>query len=188
MLKLETKRLLLRNFEESDLSDFFEYCSMEKVGPMAGWKPYSDIESVKERLLYEISKPMQFAIELKAEHKVIGSIEVMDVKRERYKNIIIENNSKELGSIVSEKYWGHGYMPEAIMKILEYCFDELHLDVVYAGYVEKNTQSNRLKEKCGFKFIGKISNYRKWIDGTVSDLLAVSITKSEYYKFVGRKI
>lgn len=184
MATFETKRLLLRPFRESDLSDFYEYGSMKKVGTMAGWTPYTDIQSAQKRLDYEITKPHQFAIELKAEHKVIGSIEVMEVKRERYKGIHIDGNSKELGSIVSEKYWGNGYMPEAIMEILKYCFYELGVKIVYAGYVEKNTQSNRLKEKTGFKEIGRVKNYRQWLDGCMSDLIAVSITKEEYEQFV----
>lgn len=180
MLQLETKRLLLRPFKENDIDDYYEYGSMKTVGPMAGWTPYLNKEIAKERLLIEIKKPYQFAIELKEEHKVIGSIEIMEVKRERYKGIKINENSKELGSIISEKYWGNGYMPEAIIEILEFCFYVLHVSVVYAGYVERNTQSVRLKEKCGFKTVGLVPNYRKWIDGTTSNLIAVGITKKEF--------
>lgn len=179
-MQLETQRLLLRQFRVSDIDDYYEYASMEKVGPMAGWIPYSNKEDAMQRLSIEIMKPHQFAIELKKEHKVIGSIEIMDVKKDRYKNIKIEENSKELGSIISEKYWGNGYMPEAIIAALKFCFNVLHVSVVYAGYLEKNTQSLRLKEKCGFKIVGKVPNYRKWIDGMTSDLIVVNITKEEF--------
>ena len=71
-------------------------------------------------------------------------------------------------------------MPEAIIEILEFCFNVLNVSVVYAGYVERNTQSVRLKEKCGFKTVGLVPNYRKWIDGTTSNLIAVGITKKEF--------
>ena len=153
---------------------------MQRVGPQAGWQPYSDIMKAKERLLIEIAKPLQFAIELKEEHKVIGSIEVMDVKREKYKGIDIKENAKELGSILSEKYWGKGYMPEAVMEAVRFCFDNLHVDAVYACYLEKNRQSERLREKTGFTVIGLVPNHRRWIDGQVSDLITVMLSKEEY--------
>lgn len=184
MLQLETKRLLLRHFRESDLDDYYEYGSMEKVGPMAGWMPYPNKESAQQRLSIDMKKPYLFAIELKDEHKVIGSIEIMEVKREKYKGIVIEENAKELGSIISEHYWGNGYMPEAIIEVLKYCFYKLQVAVVYAGYLEKNSQSVRLKEKCGFNIVGKVLNFRKWIDGDFSDLILVSITKESFEKAV----
>jgi RimJ/RimL family protein N-acetyltransferase len=39
---LETKRLRLRPFETSDLDDFFDYCSLDTVGPNAGWEVHTD--------------------------------------------------------------------------------------------------------------------------------------------------
>lgn len=187
MLQLETKRLILRSFKENDIEDFYEYGSMDNVGPRAGWSPYPNKKSAMHRLSIETNKPHLFAIELKEKHKVIGSIEIMEVKKERYKNIKIEENSRELGSIISEKYWGNGYMPETIIEVLNYCFNVLQLSIVYAGYLEKNTQSARLKEKCGFNFVGKVCNYRKWIDGTISDLIVVGITKKEFETMHSRR-
>ncbi len=34
---LETERLILREWQETDLADFFEYASVDGVGQMAGW-------------------------------------------------------------------------------------------------------------------------------------------------------
>ena len=34
---LETQRLILREFKENDLTDFYEYASVDGVGEMAGW-------------------------------------------------------------------------------------------------------------------------------------------------------
>ena len=35
---IETERLILRPFKQTDLEDFYEYASVEGVGEMAGWK------------------------------------------------------------------------------------------------------------------------------------------------------
>lgn len=168
--RIETERLILRNYKISDLDDYYQYVSNPKVGPMAGWNPYTSIDKAKERLEIEMSKPLQFAIELKENHKVIGSIEIMDTKKERM-GIEIDPNSKEIGAILSEEYWGKGIMPEALKAIMEYCFNVLNVDVVYAGHVEANKQSARLQEKCGLEVIGRRQNYRTWIDGEQTDLI-----------------
>ena len=41
---IETNRLLLRSFKQSDLKDFYEYASIEGVGEMAGWPHHKSIE------------------------------------------------------------------------------------------------------------------------------------------------
>ena len=36
-IHIETERLILRPWRESDLQDFYEYASVPGVGEMAGW-------------------------------------------------------------------------------------------------------------------------------------------------------
>lgn len=45
---LETNRLRLRKFKESDLDDLFSYAKSPNVGPKAEWKPHENkAESLK---------------------------------------------------------------------------------------------------------------------------------------------
>ena len=48
--QLETQRLILRPWKESDLCDFFEYASVDGVGEMAGWKHHESVEVSREIL------------------------------------------------------------------------------------------------------------------------------------------
>lgn len=41
---LETERLVLRPWKQSDLKDFFEYASVQGVGEMADWNHHKSIE------------------------------------------------------------------------------------------------------------------------------------------------
>ena len=50
MKTLETERLILRNFKESDLDDLYEYAKVPGVGENAGWPHHEDIESTKKIL------------------------------------------------------------------------------------------------------------------------------------------
>lgn len=57
---LKTDRLVLREWKESDLEDFFEYCSVDGVGQMAGWSPHENIEKSKEILDLFIKEKKDF--------------------------------------------------------------------------------------------------------------------------------
>ena len=41
---METERLILRRWEDSDAEDLFKYASDPDVGPIAGWPPHQSIE------------------------------------------------------------------------------------------------------------------------------------------------
>lgn len=179
-IKLSTERLILRRYKETDLEDYFEYISHKDVGPRLGWTPYNSKQDAFERLKIEMHKPFQFAIELKENHKVIGSIELMNCKKDRYSNLNIENNAKEIGFILSPHFWGKGIMPEACKKIIEFAFEDLQCPVIYIGHVKANIQSKKVQDKLGFKIVGELQNYRRWIDGEMTSLIERKMTREDY--------
>lgn len=177
---LETKRLILRNYKESDLDDYFEIVKQKEVGPRCGWEPRTEKSQALERLKIEMEKPLQFAIVEKESNKVIGSIELMNTKYERYPTETADTNTKEIGFLLSQNYWGKGYMTEATEKIIEFAFKELNLNSIYICHAEANTQSGRVQEKTGFKIINKTPNYRTWIDGTTTARIERKLKKSDW--------
>ena len=186
-MQIETERLILRNYQITDLEDYWQYVQMEDVGPRCGWPAYTDKQKAKERLEIEINKPNQFAIERKESHKVIGSIELMEVKEERYPNCDL-TNAKEIGFLLSKDYWGNGYMPEAVKGVLQYAFEMLNVDKVYISHAEKNFNSARAQEKVGFKIIGRVKNYRQWVDGTLTDSIKRCMTKEEWMQLYKKDV
>ena len=73
---LETERLILRAFAETDLDDFYAYASVPGVGEMAGWPHHKSIETSKNILKSFINEKQVFALFHKADSKVIGLIGV----------------------------------------------------------------------------------------------------------------
>ena len=71
---LETDRLIIRAWKETDLEDFYEYAKVDGVGQMAGWNPHASIQESKTILDMFIKEKKTFALELKDNHKVIGSL------------------------------------------------------------------------------------------------------------------
>ncbi len=178
-MELETKRLLLRNYKTTDINDYWEYVSSDKVGPMCGWTKYTDLKSAEKRLELETKKPYQFAIVLKDNNKVIGSVELMDVK-ENINEHNPTNEIKEIGFLLSEKYWGKGIMPEAVLKIMEFAFLTLKVKKLYAGHYDANFQSARVQDKLGFKIIGHKNNEKTWIDGKKTVLIQRCMTREDF--------
>lgn len=148
---LETQRLILREFKEEDLTDFYEYASVDGVGEMAGWSHHENIETTKEILNSFINDNKVFAIVYKENNKVIGSLGVekygMEDKLDEFKNLY----GREIGYVLSKDYWGKGLMKEAVKCVINYLFDECNLDFIICGYYLFNNQSKRVQEKCGFK-------------------------------------
>ena len=150
-LQIETERLILRPFIQTDLDDFYEYASVEGVGEMAGWKHHQSKEESQQILNRFIENDKTFAIVLKSNNKVIGSLGIeeygMEDKLTEFSNYL----GREIGYVLSKNYWGKGIMPEAVKAVIDYLFKVLDFDFLTCGYYDFNRQSKRVQEKCGFK-------------------------------------
>lgn len=183
---VETRRLVLRNFKEEDINDFFEMASQKDVGPRCGWAPHKTVEVSLEYLKSTKDKPYKFAIVLKDGNKVIGNIEIMDITDiEKYPFLKEEDlaNTKEVGFFINEKYWNNGYMTEALEIIIATSFEVLNYDALVASYFEPNAASGRVQHKCGMKIMGKLKDKGTWYENNEScDLVMTFIDKSMYSK------
>ena len=47
-MTLQTKRLLLRRWEDGDAEDLYTYAKDPDVGPIAGWPPHQSLEESRE--------------------------------------------------------------------------------------------------------------------------------------------
>mgnify|MGYP000742000769 CR=1 FL=1 len=75
---IETNRLVLRPFSESDAPDVFESCKNPNLGNNAGWKPLETIEETIDVLnAIFIGKEGVWAIVSKETKQVIGSIGII---------------------------------------------------------------------------------------------------------------
>lgn len=151
---IKTERLILRPWQPSDLDDFYEYASVKGVGEMAGWHHHETIQKTEEILNRFIEEKKTFAIVLKQNNKVIGSLGIEYIEE----SPMIESPlcGREIGYVLSKDYWGKGYMPEAGHAVIDYCFKTLNYDFLLCGYFKWNNQSRRVCEKLGFKFLKEI--------------------------------
>lgn len=159
-IRIETQRLILRAWKETDLEDFYEYASVDGVGQRCGWLPHESMEESKMILNLFIAEKKTFALELKENRKVIGSIglEVRDADLEIDENLM----GREIGYVLNKDYWGRGLMPEAVTAVIDYCFRELDFDWLTCGHFLWNDQSRRVVEKCGFRFVKEVIHHTRF--------------------------
>ena len=148
---IETERLILRSFRQTDLEDFYEYASVEGVGEMAGWKHHESIAESQSIMNSFISNDKVFAICLKENNKVIGTVGIEKYGLEDALTEFKDYYGRELGYVLSKDYWGNGLVPEAVNAVIDYLFNELDYDFLLCGYYNFNERSKRVQEKCGFK-------------------------------------
>ena len=145
MTQLETKRLILRPFQESDAADLYEYAKDPRVGPIAGWPVHTSVENSREIIRTVFAAPHTFAVADRETGRVIGSAGFTGQKRA---DLPVPND--ELGYALSPAFWGRGLMPEAAAELLRYGFEELGLACIWCSHYTQNSQSRRVIEKCGF--------------------------------------
>ena len=142
---IETERLLLRPFRESDAEAFFECCQNPNIGNNAGWKPHGSLEESQEILRSVfISQSGIWAIILKEDGRLIGSVGIIpDPKREN-------PQARMLGYWLDESHWGKGYMTEAVQSVLDYGFNILQLSLITANCDPHNERSQQVLKRHGY--------------------------------------
>ena len=71
---LETKRLILRPWQETDVKECYQYASDPRVGPIAGWPVHTSAENSRQVIRDVLMVPETYAIVLKETGRPIGSI------------------------------------------------------------------------------------------------------------------
>jgi len=176
MKTLETKRLILRDWTIDDLVDFYEYAKVDGVGELAGWLHHASKDISLQVLNGFIEGGEVYALELKENHKVIGSLGI------HHKSMDYDYPGDvhyEIGYVLSKEYWGKGLMSEAVKKAIVYAFEEMKVDVLWCGHFDYNDRSRRVVEKSGFKYYRDSVYDAKQLNRVIANKCYV-MTKEDY--------
>ena len=146
---LETKRLILRSWEDGDAEDLYEYAKNPDVGPIAGWPAHQSPEESRDVIKNVLNGREAYAVCLKTDGKAIGAIEL---KLKGHTDLTERDDESELGYWLGKPFWGQGIMPEAAKEMLRHAFEDLGMTKVWVGYYEGNAKSKRVQEKLGFRY------------------------------------
>ena len=146
---LETERLILRRWEESDAESLYQYAKDPDVGPIAGWPPHQSVDESLDVIRNVFNGREAYAICLKTDNKAIGAIEL---KLHGHTDMTERADEGELGYWLGKPIWGQGIVPEAAREMLRHAFEDIGMQKVWCGYYEGNLKSKRVQEKCGFRY------------------------------------
>lgn len=169
-----TERLILRPWSLDDSKDLFEYGKSELVGPNAGWKPHKDEEESKLIIEMFLNENDSWAIVLKSENKVIGSVGLHNRKPN---DEVPDIPQRELGYVLNPSYWGHGYIPEASKAAMDYGFNNMNLQKIWCGHFDYNNKSKRVIEKLSMKYEFTGNKVLTLLDNNVVSILYYSKDK-----------
>ena len=160
--RLETERLILRRFKESDIDFQYEILTDDRLAKYIRFPKLTKEEELDCIKMWiseaNISKYERWVIVLKENNKPIGNISVNTVDK--------KNNYCNVGYVITYDNWGHGYAAEALNAVSNYLLDTYYL--VECSCNELNKQSSRVMVKAGFSKDGYISNRRLNEDQTYS--------------------
>ena len=147
---LQTDRLILRNWKESDAEALYEHAKDPAVGPMAGWPPHESVEHSREIIRTVFAAPETYAVILKDTGEPIGCAGIMP--GEGMNKRAFGSYEAEIGYWIGRHHWGNGYAPEAVSMLLRRCFTQLGMSAVWCAYYDGNQKSRRVMDKCGFGY------------------------------------
>ena len=81
------------------------------------------------------------------------------------------------------QYWGQGLIPEAVREIMRHGFDDLNLEKLWCGYFDRNTKSQRVQEKCGFRYHHTKENVPCALEGVLLTEHITCLSKEEWISF-----
>ena len=176
-LRLETPRLILRRFTESDAPAMFaSWCSDPAVAKYMTWQPHGDVSVTQEYLDsilrdYDREDYYHWAIELKATGQVIGSIGVG-----RHNDA---SRSATMGYSLGSAWWNRGYMTEALRAAMRFLIKEVGMNRVEAFHDARNPGSGRVMQKAGMAYEGTLRQADTNNQG-LYDMVCYAILASDY--------
>jgi len=146
---LETDRLQIRQFQDSDLESFLDYRNDPDVAKYQGWDvPYPREKALEFVVEMSAKEPpvdgewFQAAIEEVDTGHMVGDVAFFLKK---------DDPQAYIGCTIARSHWRKGYGIEAVRRLLDYLFGELDLHRVIAITDVENVASFSVLDRMGFR-------------------------------------
>jgi len=177
--RIESERLILRRFEDSDLTPFVAYRNDPEVAKYQSWDSCDEREARAFIREGKSARPgvtgewFQFAIESKETGALIGDCALRVDEHEPYR--------AEIGFTLAREHQGRGFASEAVSRLLDYAFGSLGLHRVVAIADCRNTPSVALLERVGMRREGHFLE-NVWFKGGWADEYLYAVLKDEWLR------
>lgn len=168
MIRLETERLILRNYTLDDVPAVHDYFSNEDVARYEDFYPMT-LEEVTEIINEWKDMDNRMTVQLKESGELIGSVGYW----------IDDNGKYSIDYDFNPRFQNKGYATEAAREIVRHLVKDLSVTDIYGDCDERNVASASLLLRLGFKKVYTNTNasYKNDADGN-----PIVIT-ADVYKF-----
>jgi ribosomal-protein-alanine N-acetyltransferase len=159
-ISINSERLLLRNFITEDKEEFHKILQdpeIYKTLPEDHMYNENEVSQMLDWFIetYGINRKgnvvkIPLAIILKSTNQLIGDIGIGQFS--------FDESKTEIFYFINSKYWGNGYVSEAMKVFMEYIYKLKIADYLVASVVPINTASQRILLKNGFSEIENTYN------------------------------
>ena len=183
MINLETERLCLRDYVETDFEAYYKLKTdnrtmyyLQDIVVHDRETARAEFENVIADMENDHRKFYFLHMELKETHEQVGSIGYTVVDDTPVGKIV------HLGYFTYPRFWGKGYTSEALKKVLEFAFTKDNVYRVTTGCLKENTRSERVMLKNGMIKEAEHVDH-EWHDGHMKTRLEYRLLKREWEQF-----
>ena len=155
---IETERLILRNFVEEDFERLFLLDSNPEVMKYIGMPPLSKVEESKEVVKMIMNQYDENGVgRLAAIEKESGLLIGWSGLKLNTSEVNGYQNFYELGYRFLPEKWGKGFATESGKASLDFGFNDLNAEIIYAYAHSENHASNHILTKLGFEITSEFT-------------------------------
>ncbi|QNF33892.1 GNAT family N-acetyltransferase [Adhaeribacter swui] len=185
--KLQTARLLLRQYQVTDAPDFLQLIQKNQLrlspafpGRVAMTQNLATAKHFirQMRTDWQLKRVYELGIWLSEAKKYIGDITLKNIEKRVPKG--------EIGYYLDAAAEGQGLAYEALSAVVRFGFDQLGLNKLFIKMPVQNQRSYRLAERCGFTREGLLRQDFRSDDKTgLVDVFYYGLTRVDYQKLCG---
>lgn len=184
-LALHGRRVVLRPLQLSDFRDWRDV-RIANASWLIPWEPTRPVaapDPVRDRDAFAIrcsarARDWQlgtgYGFGIFTDDALVGEINLNSVQRGAYQNAYV-------GYWVDHRAAGNAYVPEALVVLLRFAFEQLRLHRLQVAIIPRNLRSRRVVEKLGFRSEGVAERYLE-INGVWEDHVRYAVTREEWHE------
>lgn len=170
-MHIETERLILRDFRESDLDDF--QAIFGDAETMRNVEPPYTIEKTREFMMdFCIAQKKAFAAVHRATNRMIGYVLFKPYG---------EPDVYEIAWIFHRDFWRQGYAYECCSALVRHAFTRMNAHKIFAEAID-GVKSVGLMKKLGMQLEGVHRSETRDLDGNWADLYFYGILREDYLR------
>lgn len=179
MVRYETERLILRQWEDKDIIPF---AAMNADQLVMEYFPKTLTVDETVTMVTKISDKIAvngfgfYACELKSTREFIGfvGLNIPDFNADFTPCV-------EIGWRLARKFWGNGYAKEAALKCLSSGFTDFGLNEIVSFTAKQNQRSWQLMKRIGMEYSGEFYHPKLATDHWLNPLVLYRINKARFF-------